>query len=382
LSSPPVARRHVAALDGLRAFAVIAVIIYHTMDPTPWLAVDRAVKSGWVGVDLFFVLSGFLITGILLDSKGSPRFFRNFYIRRTLRIFPLYYAVLVAALLVAPHFLPSDSAVHAILDKQGWLWAYAQNIEELRHGGKSWKAGWLNLTHLWSLSVEEQFYLVWPAVVYLTARRSLAAVAAAIVIGAPLLRAAMLHAGTPPQVIYAFTLCRLDTLAVGALLAVLVRSRPELVTTVVRALLAIGGIAVLAIAIATGGFDAENYTVQIIGYTAAAALFGGVVLRAAQPRTSPGLLGHPILTTIGRYSYGIYIFSELLDPLFNRIYSIDRIGVLVHSRVLANVGFTAFALAASTGIAAISWHVFEKRFLALKDRWAPVERAAPAASAS
>src|SRR5690242_19928580 len=122
-------RSHVAALDGLRAIAVTAVIVFHARTFLPTSGVARAVDDllvgGWVGVDLFFVLSGFLITGILRDSLDRPSFFRNFYLRRTLRIFPLYYMVLALVLFVAPRFLPTDdSGVQTILDRQGWLWSY------------------------------------------------------------------------------------------------------------------------------------------------------------------------------------------------------------------------------------------------------------------
>src|SRR5205823_4429412 len=119
------------ALDGLRAIAVVSVIVFHTRTHGLAPAIDAVVMTGWVGVDLFFVLSGFLITGILLDAKGGARYFRNFYIRRTLRIFPLYYTVLLCALVVAPHVLSTDDATRALVAKQGWLWAYAQNFEEL-----------------------------------------------------------------------------------------------------------------------------------------------------------------------------------------------------------------------------------------------------------
>jgi len=347
----------VAALDGLRAFAVIAVIVCHTLE-VPWPFVQNMANAGWVGVDLFFVLSGFLITGILLDSKGATRFFRNFYIRRTLRIFPLYYAVLITALVIAPHVLPVDGGERAILDKQGWLWFYAQNIEQLRANRNAWHAGWLQLTHLWSLSVEEQFYVVWPTVVFLTSRRALVAVAMAIVVGAPLLRVALLRSGTVPECIYTFTPCRLDTLAVGALLAMLVRSRPELAPKVCRALLALGGAGVLAIAIATGGFVGTNGVVQTVGYSAVALLFGGVVLGAALPEARHRLLVHPILTTIGRYSYGIYLLSYVCDPMFQRIFHGDRVARLLHSHAAASAAFMIFEIAASTGLAAITWNLF------------------------
>lgn len=370
----PTARGHVVALDGLRAFAVVAVIVYHSLDAQSSVVVDRVARAGWVGVDLFFVLSGFLITGILLDAKNSPRYFRNFYIRRTLRIFPLYYAVLVAALVIAPHVLPVTPEVDAILAKQGWLWAYAQNIEEFVHGRQAWRGGWLQLNHLWSLCIEEQFYLVWPTVVLLASRRALVAIALGIVVASPILRAALLHGGVLPEAVYTFTPCRLDTLAVGALLAVLVRVRPERAPAVARGLLALGGAATLAVVVVAGGLPARDPVVQVAGLSALALAFGGVVLAVVQPGGAPRWLAHPALTTVGKYSYAIYLLSYLCDPLFASVYKIDRVAALVHSRTLAVFGFTAFEIAASIGLAAISWNLFEKHFLKLKDRWAPTHQ--------
>ena len=370
-------QRHLVALDGLRALAVIAVIVFHARNNVAPSALGHAYAwiaiAGWVGVDLFFVLSGFLITGILLDSKPRPRYFRNFYIRRTLRIFPLYYAVLVLALLVGPVvFGDRDPGVRFILHEQGWLWTYMTNVEVLRHDGMLYTSDWLSLTHMWSLAIEEQFYLVWPLLVYLLPRRALVVVASAIVVLAPLGRWMLLEHGVSPEATYEWTTSHLDALAVGSLLAVLVRARPDAVRVVTRALGLIGVAGVLVVIAHAHRLELDERWLQIGGLSALALGFGGVVLYAAGGGAR--WLTHPALVAIGTYSYGIYIFHALLLPLYRRVIDVDALATLLHSSLAAALVFTAIVVAATTAIAALSWHLFERRFLALKDRWAPTSR--------
>ncbi len=167
--------KHLPALDGLRGIAVMMVMVHHLfltkVYPVPE-RVEMLVHSGWMGVDLFFVLSGFLITGILLDAKHGPHRFINFYMRRVLRIFPLYYGVLAFFLIFlpllsvmlggGPSFLRSMVAELDPIRVHQWrLWLYLQNF------GGSWKL----FNHFWSLAVEEHFYLFWPAVIFFTSER-------------------------------------------------------------------------------------------------------------------------------------------------------------------------------------------------------------------
>src|SRR5262249_49808445 len=132
--------------------------------------VIKAASYGMLGVDLFFVLSGFLITGLLLDAKGRPHYFRNFYARRTLRIFPLYYLVLAALFLVLPHLATLPMNLETAREHQGWLWAYVANFYIAAQS--SW-AALSYVSHFWSLAIEEHFYLIWPALVFLTTRETL-----------------------------------------------------------------------------------------------------------------------------------------------------------------------------------------------------------------
>jgi peptidoglycan/LPS O-acetylase OafA/YrhL len=158
--------QRITNLDGIRGIAVLWVMLHHFQlygegfPPTTFLdrQVERLTISGWIGVDLFFVLSGFLITGILLDSKSNTGYFRKFYMRRFLRIFPLYYGFLFAFMFVLPLIDPEGAEFQLQFKEQIWYWTYLIN----------WKLAtiyvseYIGISHFWSLAIEEQFYLVWP----------------------------------------------------------------------------------------------------------------------------------------------------------------------------------------------------------------------------
>jgi peptidoglycan/LPS O-acetylase OafA/YrhL len=325
-------------------------------------------------VQLFFVLSGFLITGILLDTREDPHFFRNFYARRTLRIFPPYYATLILTLWVGPLvFSTAASDVRGVLSRQGWLWSYTSNLAILRHNGWCFSAGWLSLDHTWSLAVEEQFYLAWPVLLFFLPRRGIVAVALGITLASPVLRMAMLHAGTSPEAVYSFTPCRLDALAMGSLLAVVIRNGAEITEPIrtAKALLLVGAAALGAIVVKSRGLDSEDFLVQTLGFSALAVLCSGVVLGAALAAPDKGaarFFGSPALTFVGRYSYGMYLYQGVLAPLFHRI-PVDRIAGLLGSRLAALLVATTLMFLVTTAIAFVSWQVFERRFLALKGRF-------------
>jgi peptidoglycan/LPS O-acetylase OafA/YrhL len=166
-------RGHIPALDAIRGLAIVVVTLYRFGGGGygPARAIDHSwfVELGQRGVDLFFVLSGFLITGILFDAKGKEHYFHNFYVRRALRIFPLYYGALASAIFVLPWMSDSLSeSLRLAVDAQAWLWLYGANILQSVRG--QWCLGPLN--HFWSLAIEEHFYLAWPAVIYFTSRRT------------------------------------------------------------------------------------------------------------------------------------------------------------------------------------------------------------------
>jgi peptidoglycan/LPS O-acetylase OafA/YrhL len=217
-------------LDGIRGIAILPVIVYHTVlhggfDPTT--KVDRAFVRlslfGWCGVDLFFVLSGFLITGILYDTRGSVGYFKNFYTRRVLRIFPLYYGFLVLFFLVLfflvlPFLLPQNDGLCSVRKEQVWYWTYLVNIAIAYRG---WPSD-LIIAHFWSLAVEEQFYLFWPLVVFLFPRRTLMSLCCLMIGGGLVLRIVVRMLGYHVAA-SVLTVCRMDELAIGGLLALSAR---------------------------------------------------------------------------------------------------------------------------------------------------------------
>jgi peptidoglycan/LPS O-acetylase OafA/YrhL len=220
-----------AELDGLRGVAILLVMANNFYDGPASGGLEYALhhlaKSGWIGVDLFFVLSGFLITGILCDTRGSPNYFRNFYARRVLRIFPLYYGFLLVwtvLLARAPGFASAER--YGWQANQWWYWLYLANI----HLGLASGPTPGEPTVFWSLAVEEQWYLLWPLAVAILARARLASVCLGLMATAALLRVAW-HAAAPPigspDSLYFLTPARMDALATGALLAVLARDPPR-----------------------------------------------------------------------------------------------------------------------------------------------------------
>lgn len=224
----PAAGQRLAPLDGLRGIAILLVLLFHffSLDPakasTVVVVADRYLRLGWAGVNLFFVLSGFLITGILLDSKAGPHYFRNFYARRVLRIFPLYYGYLFAALTLGRVFSYYGSATLRLEAlHQVWLWTYTSNLfEALRRQDLQF------FRHFWSLAVEEQFYLFWPLVVFLLPRRALAWFSVGGVLTGVSARIFLkLASGDGFAGLQLFmTPCHVDALSLGALAAIALRT--------------------------------------------------------------------------------------------------------------------------------------------------------------
>ena len=239
--------RHIPQLDVLRGLAVLDVMLYHAVDLVPGLHLRPLFNRGYTGVDLFFVLSGFLITGILLKSKDEPDYFvyfTNFYARRALRIWPLYYALLIFSFVLLPWIAPQLKA--AIFERSHPWQSFPFFLQNLMTKGEAFDT--LRVT--WSLAIEEQFYLVWPLIVWLTPRRMLKYVALAAVAISMMVRWSVLIGLTPPVETYSNTFARLDGLGLGAFLALWIPETEAL--TVKRAGLAVMAVAVPA-TIALGG---------------------------------------------------------------------------------------------------------------------------------
>jgi peptidoglycan/LPS O-acetylase OafA/YrhL len=340
---------------------------------TVMVLLGRAADLGWVGVDLFFVLSGFLITGILLETRDGPNYFRTFYIRRTLRIFPLYFGFLTILFLFPALVLPGvPEARIQLSDRAFWYWTYLVNLVIAADG---WQAVPLPVGHLWSLAIEEQFYVVWPLVVFALRPPALRQVCIAIMVGSLVLRCAAVSAGVRPPTVYVFTLTRMDALAAGALVALIFRERRRRISGV--QLLGANGAALAALIALTYTRDwlsSEGAGMNTIGFTALAILFGAWVLgaRTASPTTRAGSFLHSsILRFFGRYSYALYVFHvPVISTLVWLGLDARLLPSIAGSWLPGKLFVVATATAVSVVLAKLSWELVEKQFMALKDRFA------------
>jgi peptidoglycan/LPS O-acetylase OafA/YrhL len=365
----------IPALDGLRGIAIILVMVHHFTYYRPTYGIDAWIGSVvfffWTGVDLFFVLSGFLITGILLDTRGSERYFTSFYARRTLRIFPLYYLVLFVAFVVLPQF----PAVHPVLAGQAevppqWpYWLYLMNFS-IADGG--WVHGWVDVG--WSLAIEEQFYLVWPLVIWLCPPRLLVWLCTAIFVGEVFARSFARASDVAVLPIYVLPWFRLDGLVIGALLAVALRRglMPAL-DRLVPAVVIVGVAGLIAVTILGGHTWWWNRRMQQFGYSLIAVVGGAMLVSAInRPADSlwPRMLSAGWLRAFGKYSYGLYlIHAPVMRAVREYVFNpeeYERFGILPWT---AQVLFYGAATAPTFALAWLSWRLFESPILRLKARF-------------
>jgi peptidoglycan/LPS O-acetylase OafA/YrhL len=384
------------ALDGLRAVAFLMVFFQHYC-AFPW---------GWAGVNIFFVLSGFLITGILFDSRNDSHRARNFYIRRTLRIFPLYYGVFFVVLVLDPifHWRWSFYWLAWPLYLANFLPFISQSV--LMDGSQLQLAAWawlrpalvpgliFYLGHFWSLCVEEQFYFAWPWIVFrMRSRRVLIGTCGLVVVIVPLLRVLAQHTA-PVWMLQANLLDRatpfqLDALLLGGLVALLLRGqhRKQLyaIGKIIALFAAFAACLVLAVGIAHSypnwrdgyPYPSWQYT---WGLTFIDIFAAAIIITALRPSSSLyHVLSLPPLRWIGRISYGAYVFHDIFSKVYWAVVTVAA----AHFKFVEN-HFTVFhCLLGLTCTLLLSWfsfECFERRFLNLKERWTfqPQQRVAQA----
>jgi peptidoglycan/LPS O-acetylase OafA/YrhL len=385
----------IGALDGLRGIAILAVIAFHTDvlfggaygQPGSRLF-SRVIGAGWLGVDLFFVLSGFLITTILLERKaaeGAGRFFSHFYARRALRIFPLYYGFLLLYFGVLRSWPAIDSG-YALTARDTWsFFLFFYNNRSALHDFAV-----PNLHMYWTLCIEEQFYLVWPLLVWSLPARTLqrTCVGLALLVLVFRLVAVQLPHGFP---FAAFaTPGRLDGLALGSLVALL-RQNPRQWDGVSRwsgRLLVLLGLAALGIGLSQGHFYSgldfrlehppvphDSRIVQTWGLTGVVWFFAALLVFVLAGRSRPAvrlgrLLSWSPLRSIGFFSYAMYMFHRVIFHLLD-YYVVQKLPAYAEAQAVVAKLFAILVLAAlSYGVARISYVVWERPFLRLRGRWA------------
>lgn len=377
-STPPVgfaqpALSHLPSLDGLRGLAVLLVVPHNLRlltDPTDWgtRLLTMVLDRGWIGVQLFFVLSGFLITRILMQTSAASNYYSGFYARRGLRIWPLYYSALLILLMVLPAigWLPRHDA-----SKDIYFWLFLSNfVQPFPHGGP-------DLPHFWSLAIEEQFYLLWPLLIRHATPQRVIQLCMGVALASGGIRLAMLLHGVSADIVYIRTPCRIDALALGAAAAALLAMpRTSTWLTQRRHLLWVMPVlCLLAGAAVSGGYRQYGLMSQTLGYSllalGCAALILGVTA-ADQGWAPPGLttLRSPWMRRVGRYSFGMYVIHVPLGTLVMAPLA-KHMGWQTHPSAVLQCAYVGAGVLLTYGLAALIYHGFERRFLQLKDRFAP-----------
>lgn len=353
-------------LDGLRGAAIFLVLLYHYGFLTPaagsgvLAGVQSAFAIGWAGVDLFFVLSGFLIGGILLDSRESPRYFSTFYLRRFFRIIPLYYAWIgiYFVLTLSPLYLPFVS-MGAAPEKWRTVPVYlffVQNFTKNLHSplGTSW------LSQLWSLAVEEQFYLLMPLAVRFLPRRWLVALLFVAIFGAPIARLIVFKLSASHAAQYMLTPCRADALSMGVLLAVVWRNASWKALILDRRAVLLALTAVLGAGVLLLDYkDASPYSFGMTVYGLSIIDVFFACLLSTVLFFPDGLAGAacrwPVLREIGRVSYCMYVIHDFVNFATHQLVRHTRPDIVTPQ----GAATTLLAMAATYGIARLSWVFFE-----------------------
>ena len=361
-----------AELDGIRGVAIVMVLLTHLFVPLPESAVSavlqRVFGSFWLGVDLFFVLSGYLITGILLQAKGSDGYYRRFYLRRTLRIFPAYYVFILFVFLVLPILHPRIGA--ASEDGYGWYFLFYLQNWWMASTGERFPVWGVN--HLWSVAIEEQFYLVWPLVVACLNRSALRYACFALITLSILGKLLLLEAGAGWMTIWTATLCRMEGLAAGAWVSTLDRTETTRWRFPISTLgLACGAALVLMMVLGIHTEDAPLRTT--IGIATGSGFFAWLLYLIHADRFPGPLLTtlrNPVLTWFGRYSYGLYLvhYALILSPTSRLLGSLyPGITELSHNAQLFIRGGVSLSLTLVAAL--VLFHSVEKRLLALRSHF-------------
>ena len=352
--------QHFALFDGFRGLAILLVMALHFVGFTP----------GWAGVDVFFVLSGFLITWKLVQGLNEPNYYLNFYWRRVVRIFPLYFALLVFVFFIFPILIPSlvTTSYRNLMDIQAWYWMFSQNIYNARHG---WPEN-ISIIHLWSLAVEVQFYLAWPFVIRFFYKKGnqLTWVVVGLIVFAIVFRLfADKFISMTPLYRYVLLPGRIDAFAAGALLYLLIQSNANRLKQILFwiAITGMALIVLLYVVLHIPMHFTEPFTSRL-GFTLIDVTLAAVIgygLLATKSSLVQQVFTKKILTSIGRYSYAMYIVHMPLWTMLNRLLQ-NKYGLQLKNETLllwaVSLGLTVVVYV----IAYISYHRFERYFMRLK----------------
>jgi peptidoglycan/LPS O-acetylase OafA/YrhL len=354
-------KRRITSLDGLRGAGLLMVFLYHYLPPNPANIIYRITRLNWIAVDLFFVLSGFLITGILFDSRGKTGALKKFLKRRFWRLMPVYLAAIFVVML----------ASFALRVKPHWadlpFLLYGANFIPLLVHGTGTVGNFICCLHFWSLATEEQFYIVWPLIILFTGTRtSLLRICCFGMVCAFLFRCWMFHLDLGWDAIYYPMVTRMDSLLAGSIMALLLRG-PNARSWQNRRFLTIGAFSFGSTLIALMAFERHLFpmtrVLETFGYTLDVGLCFCIVSLARQPDSFIGAIGNlGLFQFFGRYSYSFYVWHYLPQP-FLQSHLLPTFRSAFTSSAIADLCYAAFLLPIFTCIAMVSYKYLEAPFL-------------------
>jgi peptidoglycan/LPS O-acetylase OafA/YrhL len=358
-------------LDGVRGVAVLMVLAAHIF-PHAEVFWNNSIASflsivtamGLTGVDFFFVLSGFLITSILLNNKGQRHYFRNFYAKRSLRIFPAYYFCITV--LFAGYFVFGKTSIQTILSSGFWFYTYLHNwIYAIN------SAPGLYFGHLWSLAIEEQFYFTWPLVIYFVDRKYLFNIGGGAILVALAVRVFVVFLLGNLEIINTFpyysTITKIDGLMIGSLIAVAFQKKElkaQLAKDAPKLLLMFATVVGICVAVQPLSPIWNNRSMLTIGLTAVALLAGSlIVLLQTQEEQHPlrRFFRQPGLLFFGKYSYALYLFHWPVASILITLY-----GDSGYTGWFPWLAFLFVYFTGTIAVALLSWNLLEKHALKLK----------------
>lgn len=371
-------------LDGLRGIAVLMVIVLHTLHFDQFRPlfreINNLIKTGWMGVDLFFVLSGFLITRILLRTRDDPHRARNFYMRRALRILPAYWCYLALVFLLL--WLTSD-VDRRFADSLVWLphlLLFTNNIQTSIIGVTPPVR---ELAHLWSLAVEEQFYLLWPWLLWRVPTAALPRLCLQVIVLAWISKLALVIAGAWWHAIYVLPFTRMDGFAVGAFLAVHHLRGDIRFPGWIRTLPWIATAMVVGQYLLKGKLHNMTPAETALVTSTSVLMFGGLVHRALTAPEGSWLeraLGNRVLLFFGFYSYGLYLIHYGVDTTLRMYFQPWLMEYVIGNRMKLILMATTVGL--SVLLAVLMHRAVEAPALRLKRYFEPERLRAPAGSAA
>ena len=364
---------YIRELDGVRGLAILLVLFHHflTFPAGPFSETLNFIgRLGWTGVDLCFVLSGFLISRILIASRNKPHhYFKNFYFRRALRIFPVYYAYIFVYYLVVVKFglgALEPSRMAEAEQALPWLLFYGTNLFIAMKG--TFIVASLNA--LWTLAIEEHFYLVWPFIVKVLDTKKLFFACLLVIVLAVATRLIFLSNNVSGFIIHTFTICRIDDFAIGAIGAILINpSHLQFVKKYLNSAFYVSLLTLFSGCLLFKTVEAGSPWFQSVGYTVLGFFFLTFILKTLILDIGSNLrrvFRLNWLCGLGKYSYAIYIFQMPVLVAMKRIFPTTSLGMKIQNPYTLFLLSSISALIITIVLSVLSYHLYEKWFLKLK----------------